>query len=103
VGEREQSFDNFDQWVSCASRWLTRHPQYLNTAHPTPVGDKGYRGDHFTAICFDTAGRICRNGGDMMRARDEGCFPVRWVWPDEIPEMDRRLRPASPSQEASDD
>ncbi|WP_264812236.1 hypothetical protein, partial [Gluconacetobacter sacchari] len=23
-------------------------------------------------------GRICKNGGDMMRARDEGAFPVRF-------------------------
>ena len=98
MGEREQRFDNFDQWVSKASSWLTRHPHHNNTEHG---GKKGWRGDHFTAICFDTAGRICRNGGDMMRARDEGCFPVRWVWPDEVPEMARKLSLAAAPVEAS--
>jgi hypothetical protein len=98
MSERDQSFDNFEQWVAKATSWLTRHPLYRNTEHGE---SKGYRGRHFTAICFDTAGRICRNGGDMMRARDEGCFPVRWVWPDQIPEMDRKLRLAASAPEAS--
>lgn len=77
-----QAFDNFEEWVRHASSWLTRHPQYLNTEH----GDtKGWRGHHFTAICFDTQGRLCRKGADFMRARDEGTFPIRWIWPDQIP------------------
>jgi hypothetical protein len=30
------------------------------------------------ALCADAKGRICRIGHDMMRARDEGAFPVRF-------------------------
>lgn len=91
MSEHNQRFDSFEQWVAKASIRLTRHPHYLNTEHPTHVDTTGWRGPHFTAICFDTAGRICRNGGDMMRARDEGCFPVRWIWPDQVPELVRAL------------
>jgi len=77
----DQRFDNFDQWVSCASSWLTCHQEYNNTEH----GDtKGYRGTHFTALCFDSFGRRCLRGADMQRARDEGAFPVWWIWPDQI-------------------
>ena len=66
MSEHNQRFDTFEQWVNKASSWLTR------------------RGPHERAICFDTKGRICRNGGDMMRARDEGAFPVRWKWPEDV-------------------
>lgn len=79
-----QRFENYEDWVRHASSWLTDHPEYCNTEH----GDtKGWRGHHFTAICFDTLGRICRQGSDFMRARDEGTFPVRWVWPDQVAEL----------------
>lgn len=78
-----QRFDTFDQWVNRARSWLTSHPQYNNTE----LGDKkGWRGSHFTALCFDSLGRRCRCGEDMMRARDEGAFPVWWIWPDQIVE-----------------
>lgn len=77
----DQRFDNFDQWVNRASSWLTCHAEYNNTEH----GDtKGWRGNHFTALCFDSFGRRCRCGADMQRARDEGAFPVWWIWPDQI-------------------
>lgn len=80
----DQRFDNFDQWVSRASSWLTCHMSYNNTEH----GDKaGWRGNHFTALCFDSLGRRCRIGSDMHRARDEGAFPVWWIWPDQIVEI----------------
>jgi hypothetical protein len=81
-----QQFDTFEQWVRHASSWLTQngHPDYNNTEHGTT---KGWRGHHFTALCFDTKGRICRMGADFIRARDEKTFPVRWVWPDQIPEL----------------
>lgn len=88
MAERDQCFDDFNQWVNKASSWLTRHADYNNTEH----GDKkGWRGQHFTALCFDAKGRICRCGGDFMRARDEGTFPIHWVWPDEVPAMFARL------------
>lgn len=79
-----QSFDSFQHWVNKASSWLTSHPDFNNTEH----GDsKGWRGHHFTAMCFDQKMRRCRNGGDFQRARDEGAFPIWWIWPDQIPEL----------------
>jgi hypothetical protein len=66
VAEHDQQFDSFQQWVNKASSWLTRRGQFVR------------------AVCFDTQGRACPNGGAFMRARDEGAFPVRWLWPDQI-------------------
>ena len=83
----DQRFDSFDQWVAFASSWLTCHVDYNNTEH----GDeKGWRGNHFTALCFDSLGRRCLIGADMRRASDEGAFPVWWVWPDQIVEIAAR-------------
>lgn len=80
----DQQFHSFQEWVNKASSWLTRHPQYRNTEN----GDvKGWRGHHFTAMCFDSFGRRVRNGGDFQQAHDEGAFPVWWVWPDQIVEI----------------
>lgn len=84
MAEHNQRFDTFEQWVSKASSWLTRHPRYNNTEH----GDKvGWRGKHFTAMCFDSKGRRVCNGGDFQRARDEDAFPVHWMWPDQLLEL----------------
>ena len=80
-----QSFSCHQQWVNKATSRLTRHPRYNNTEHNGPA--KGWRGEHFTALCFDQQGRRCRNGGDMQRAEDEGAFPVWWVWPDQIADL----------------
>jgi hypothetical protein len=76
-----QSFRNHAEWVSKASSRLTAHPEYLNTEHGGPGG---WRGAHFTALCFDQKGRRVRNGGDFKRAEEDGAFPVWWVWPDQI-------------------
>lgn len=79
-----QSFRSHQEWVVYATRLLTSHPKYLNTEH----GDgSGWRGEHFTALCFDQLGRRCRSGGDMLRADEENAFPVWWVWPDQIAEL----------------
>lgn len=75
-----QRFDSHQQWVNRASRVLTAHPRYnegINYSEPNP----------FKAVCFDSKGRLCRNGGDMARARDENAFPVYWLWPDQIGEV----------------
>lgn len=56
-------FTNFQQWVNKASSWI------------------GFTG----ARCFDAKDRPCHSGADMMRARDENAFPVRWYWPDRYP------------------
>lgn len=70
MAEHNQQFDSHMQWVNKASSWLTRHPDY----------DPQF----FRAICVDTKGRICRNGGDFRRADEEGAFPIRWWWPDQF-------------------
>lgn len=80
----EQSFASFAQWVCQAPACLTAHVEYNNTEH----GDAaGWRGHHFTALCFDSFGRRCRQGSDFMRARDEDAFPVWWVWPDQVVDL----------------
>jgi len=50
-------FHSFDNWCDKASGWIDKN-----------------------AVCWDTQGRICRIGGDFMRARDEGAFPVAFGW-----------------------
>ena len=66
MSEHDQTFEHFHTWVNKASSWLTR------------------RGPYEHAICLDAKNRVCRNGGDFMRARDEGAFPIRWLWPDDV-------------------
>ncbi|AII27757.1 hypothetical protein AWJ26_gp05 (endogenous virus) [Sinorhizobium phage phiLM21] len=50
-----QQFTSHQQWVNKASSWLTCHPEYRNTEHGE--AKKGWRGAHFTAMCFDSLGR----------------------------------------------
>lgn len=45
-------FRNFDEWVNKASTWVQG------------------------GTCLDISGKIMRNGGDFMKARDENNFPV---------------------------
>jgi len=47
-----RQFDSFQQWVNKAQTWVQG------------------------GICLDCDGRELKNGGDMMRARDDGKFPV---------------------------
>lgn len=63
-GDTDGDFATFTTWVNKASSWI------------------GWTG----AKCFDAKDRPCRQGGDMMRARDEEAFPVRWYWPDRFRE-----------------
>lgn len=65
MAEHNQQFDTFEQWVSKAEWWLTR------------------RGSLVRATCIDQKGRICQIGKHFMLARDEGAFPVVWVWPED--------------------
>ena len=62
-GEADGEFATYITWVNKASSWI------------------GWTG----AKCFDAKDRPCRNGGDMMRARDEDAFPVRWYWTERFP------------------
>jgi hypothetical protein len=56
--EPDGEFSHFEQWVWKATSW---------------IGGEN-------ALCVDAKNRICRNGGDMMRARDEKAFPVRFYY-----------------------
>jgi hypothetical protein len=58
IPEREPDgqFTSFQQWVNKATSWI-------GGTNP---------------LCADAQGRICRIGGDFMRARDENAFPVRF-------------------------
>ena len=76
-----QSFSCQQDWINRASRVLTSHPEYRNTAHAKV---KGWRGYDFVTMCFDQLGRQCRNGGDFQRAEDDNTYPIWWVWPDQI-------------------
>lgn len=73
MSEHNQQFDTFHEWVNKGRSWLTRRQRLDSSGHP-----------YNRAVCFDTKGRLVECGGDFMRARDEGAFPVRWLWPDQI-------------------
>lgn len=79
-----QSFGSHQEWVDYATRRLTSHPKFNDTQHGSI---KGYRGKHFTAMCFDQKGRQCTSGGDFARSDKERMFPVWYIWPDQIPEL----------------
>jgi hypothetical protein len=66
VPKWEGEFSDFHDWVSFASKWLT----VATDSNGMPL----------SAICVDTLGRRCANGGDFMRARDEDTFPVRYFF-----------------------
>ncbi len=85
-----QAFESKQDWIARASRVLTSHPEYHNTEHDGPA--KGWRGNHFTALCYDQKGRRVRNGGDFRRAEEDDAYPVWWVWPDQIAAMLRACK-----------
>lgn len=58
-GEADGEFASHMKWVNHANSW---------------IGGTG-------AKLFDTKDRPCRNGADMMQARDDDAFPVRWYYP----------------------
>lgn len=62
-------FDTFDDWVMKATRVLA-NKSCPSSGCTVPV----------PAICVDTKGRRCYQGGDFMRARDDGSFPVIYFW-----------------------
>ena len=62
-------FDNFEDWCNRATRALAnRTCDSSGCTVPVP------------AMCVDTKGRRCYQGGDFSRARDEGTFPVIYFW-----------------------
>lgn len=55
------------------------HADWVNFATKRLTGTYNDRSE-VKAICVDALGRRCHDGGDMIRARDEGAFPVRYFW-----------------------
>lgn len=47
----------------CFQMWVNKATSWIGGTNP---------------LCADAKNRICRNGADMMRARDEDAFPVRF-------------------------
>lgn len=79
-----QFFSGHTDWVRYATSALTAHENHNNTEHSEDIG---WRGHHFTAMCYDQKNVRCRNGRDFKDAS----YPVWWVWPDQIPELVSRL------------
>lgn len=69
MAELNQQFDSFDEWLEKGQLW-TRRPKSTEAA-----------------ICFDAKGRICNGVEGFKRARNESAFPVRWLWPSQVPEI----------------
>ncbi len=59
-------FTSYQQWVNKAASWLGGKRS-----------DGARHSPRFEGVCVDARGRVCANGGDFMRARDDGSFPVR--------------------------
>ncbi len=71
-------FSCFETWVNKATSWI----------------------GGMNAACFDAKDRRCLNGGDMVRARDENAFPVRFWYGEDgqsKAEQKRRKRNAEAS------
>lgn len=47
----------------CHQTWVNKACSWIGGTNP---------------LCVDAKDRVCRNGADMARARDEGAFPVRF-------------------------
>ena len=78
----KQQFDSFDDWVNTATRKLATHERNGKWHLVARTPDEKDR-----AICFDAKGRRCWIGKDFARARDENAFPVKYIWPDQIPAL----------------
>jgi hypothetical protein len=76
MAEHDQQFNSMQEWVNKGRSWLTRRQK---------LDSNGC--NYFKAICFDAKNRLVENGGDFKRAEDEGAFPIRWLWPDQIAEI----------------
>jgi hypothetical protein len=64
-GEKLGEFASFEQWVNKARSWLGG----------ISGGGVRYKRPE-RVVCVDAKGRVCRNGADFARARDENAFPV---------------------------
>lgn len=72
--EPDGEFHSFITWVNEAGSWI-------GGTNP---------------LCADAKDRICRNGADMQRARDEDAFPVRFWFGEggQSPEEQRKAKKA---------
>lgn len=89
---KTQKFDSFDDWVNTASRKLAHNMRdaRLRQYYEAPERTEG-------AICFDRKGRVCYKGGCFMRARDDGSFPIHYIWPDQLKILVDSLTPIGDS------
>ncbi|MFS0736973.1 hypothetical protein ABC347_07975 [Sphingomonas sp. 1P06PA] len=55
------------------------HADWVNFATKRLTGTHNGRSE-VKAICVDAFGRRCHDGGDFMRADQDGAFPVRYFW-----------------------
>ena len=78
-----------DQVFTSINEWYTRVG--LDDAECIRLGKD--LGSHFyrSSLVFDAKGRRCLSYKDFQRAANEEAFPVWWVWPDQIPELVRRI------------
>ena len=53
-----------------------REPDGQFSTFDTWLGEATARIGGTNALCVDAAGRVCATFGDMVRARDDGAFPV---------------------------
>jgi hypothetical protein len=66
LGQELFRFETFQQWVNKAPSWYAT----------SGLSSCKACGDVRHAVAVDAAGRICRNGKQFMRARDDDSFPV---------------------------
>lgn len=64
MGESKRPDRDPDGNFPCFQTWVNKATSWIGGTNPA---------------CFDAKGRRCRNGADMMRARDDGEFPV-YFW-----------------------
>lgn len=66
LGQELFRFETFQQWVNKAPSWYAT----------SGLSNCRACGDVRHSVAVDAAGRICRNGKQFMRARDDDSFPV---------------------------
>lgn len=93
MGYKNQQFDDFDQWVWNAENWLTIFDENPDGSDPSHMDKEERERSGYRAMCFDKYGRPCTMGRHFMRARDEGAFPVRWLWPHQVARNEVWVKP----------
>jgi len=75
------------KWTVAASQQWDTYEDWLSSIGFTPWRPNASDGDgppNVEAMALDDRNRPCLNRADFQRARDEGTFPVRWLWPEDV-------------------